>query len=145
MHATRVTRAHASATWQVPLEGADAEYVDELGCAADLGGALQHALGGMGGALVRLHLDLDTLQTLRHMLHADVLIASDSSFSLAAGVLSHGLVLSMESWKRFPDEARRGIRFPLALTADGEFECSSLLHLWRERAGLPIAKTLSEN
>ena len=38
-----------------------------------------------------MHLDVDTVSTFLHMIHADALIASDSSFSLAAAVsMGHG-------------------------------------------------------
>jgi hypothetical protein len=64
---------------------------------------------------------------------ADALVASDSSFSLLAGVLSRGLVLSMRKWKRFPESARRGLRFALTTEPDGRFDCAQALEMWTSR------------
>ena len=119
---------------KVPLDRSSATYVDELGCASSLRlQLLALAAGGVGRGPweLRLHLDTDTVSTLLHMAHADALVASDSSFSLAAAVLSSGLVLSMERWKRFTRGATAGIRFPLALASDGSFDCAEGARQWR--------------
>ena len=79
-------------------------------------------------------MDTDTMATLVHMARADALLVSDSSFSLVAAVLSQGLVLGMEGWKRFAPVARAGIRNPLKLRADGSFDCGRGLRLWRQAA-----------
>ena len=65
------------------------------------------------------------------MMRADVLIASDSSFSLSAAILSSGLILGMEKWKRFALSARDGMRFSLGLRQDGSFDCTTGLQQWR--------------
>ena len=88
--------------------------------------------GGRSGAWeVRTHSHVEALASVLHMASADALIASDSSFSLLAAVLSRGLVLSMRRWKRFPPSATRGMRFPLELEPDGRFDCTAGLRLWR--------------
>ena len=80
-----------------------------------------------------MHLDVDAVATLLHLSRAHVLVASDSSFSLLAAVLSRGLVLSMRSWKRFPESARRGLRFPLTTEPDGRFDCAEASQMWNRR------------
>ena len=97
----------------MPLDASagGAAYVDELGCAADLRTQLGALAGSGGGGAwweVAMHLDVDPVQSLLHMARAHVLIASDSSFSLIAAVLSRGLVLSRAGWRRFPHAARAG-------------------------------------
>ena len=52
-------------------------------------------------------------------------------FSLLAGVLSRGLVLAREGWKRFPPAARRGMLHPLTIADDGSFDCVEAMRLWR--------------
>ena len=130
---------------KVPLAAAraGAAYVDELGCAARLdrqlaaldGGSSGGGGGGGGGGgwEVRMHVDTDTVATFLHLARADVLIASDSSFSLAAAVLSRGIVLSMGKWRRFPPVATAGIAHPLALRADGTLsDCAAAAAAWRQ-------------
>ena len=137
---------------KLPPLPADARYVDEFGCAADLDAALRHMLNASvsnearlarpanqeaGDAAVawevRVHSRVDALASILHMASADVLVASDSSFSLLAAVLSRGLVLSMRSWKRFPESARRGLRFPLTTEPDGRFDCAEASQMWNRR------------
>ena len=136
---------------KLPPLPADARYVDEFGCAADLGASLRQMLnasviagdsiprptlraGGTSVAWdVRVHSRVDALASVLHMASADVLVASDSSFSLLAAVLSRGLVLSMRSWKRFPESARRGLRFPLTTEPDGRFDCAEASQMWSRR------------
>ena len=80
-----------------------------------------------------MHVDTDTVATFLHLARADVLIASDSSFSLAAAVLSRGIVLSMGKWRRFPPVATAGIAHPLALRADGTLsDCAAAAAAWRQ-------------
>ena len=111
---------------RVPLEGRGAPYVDELGCATSLREQLVRLVGIHPPAwphwTLQMHLEVDPVASLLHMVKADVLIASDSSFSLAAAVLSSGLVLSRAGWKRFPRGARQGMRHAIELDADGGFE-----------------------
>ena len=59
-----------------------------------------------------------------------MLVASDSSFSLAAAVLSHGLVLARRGWKRFPDGATKGMLHPMLSRDDGSFDPSGALRHW---------------
>ena len=126
---------------KLPPLPADARYVDEFGCAADLGLQLARLAGeapggghGSGGTWeVRAHSHVDALASILHMASADALVASDSSFSLLAAVLSRGLVLSMRSWKRFPESARRGLRFPLTTEPDGRFDCAEASQMWNRR------------
>ena len=136
---------------KLPPLPADARYVDEFGCAADLGASLRHMLNASVSSEahlprhtleagdtsvaweVRVHSRVDALASILHMASADVLVASDSSFSLLAAVLSRGLVLSMRSWKRFPESARRGLRFPLTTEPDGRFDCASASQMWNQR------------
>ncbi len=126
---------------QVPLEGRGAPYVDELGCAASLHEQLAQLASADGSAAglaalswpqwtLRMHLQADPVASLLHMAKADVLIASDSSFSLAAAVLSSGLVLSRAGWKRFPSGARQGMLHSLELDADGGFEPAEAMARW---------------
>ena len=127
--------------------GKAAEYVDELGCEASLRSQLaaladtttSTSTGKAAAALpewsVEMHLDVDPVASLLHMAKADVLIASDSSFSLIAAILSHGLVLSRSGWKRFGKEARAGMVNPLTLSDDGGFDCADAAALWRRRGG----------
>ena len=111
---------------RVPLEGRGAPYVDELGCATSLREQLVRLVGihppSWPHWTLQMHLEADPVASLLHMIKADVLIASDSSFSLAAAVLSSGLVLSRAGWKRFPRGARQGMRHAIELDADGGFE-----------------------
>ena len=136
---------------KLPPLPADARYVDEFGCAADLRASLRHMLNASVSSEarlprptleagdtsvpweVRVHSRVDALASILHMASADVLVASDSSFSLLAAVLSRGLVLSMRSWKRFPESARRGLRFPLTTEPDGRFDCAEASQMWSRR------------
>ena len=95
--------------------------------------ANQEAGGAAVAWEVRVHSRVDALASILHMASADVLVASDSSFSLLAAVLSRGLVLSMRSWKRFPESARRGLRFPLTTEPDGRFDCAEASQMWNRR------------
>ena len=106
--------------------------MDELGCAASLRAQLAALAGGEeeGGWEVRMHLDADPVQSVLHMASAHALIASDSSFSLLAAVLSRGIVLSREGWKRFAESASRGMLRHLRLSDDGSFDCAEAARLW---------------
>ena len=133
---------------QVPLRaGRDAEYVDELGCAASLRAALATLVGDdgsdggdAGGGSdghsgpdweLRMQLDANPVDSLRHMASATVLIASDSSFSLLAAVLSHGLVLVRQGWRRFAPGALAGVLHPVTLTENGAFNCADAMQHFR--------------
>ena len=74
------------------------------------------------------------LQTFAAMARADALIASDSSFSLAASVLSSGVVLSMRKWRRFSGVGGGGLRFPLPTEPDGSFDCADGVRQWAQAA-----------
>ena len=63
---------------------------------------------------------------------AHALIASDSSFSLLAAVLSRGMVLSRGGWKRFAEGASRGLLRHLRVSDDGSFDCAEATRLWDE-------------
>lgn len=120
----------------VPLSAArGAEYIDELGCPSSLRDQLRDLAGpegsGSGAWDVRMHLSADPVQTILHMAKAHALIASDSSFSLIAAVLSRGLVLSRGGWKRFGSGATSGMLHHLALEDDGSFDCRQATTLWR--------------
>ena len=114
----------------MPLEGRGATYVDELGCASSLRAQLDALLredareddAGWPAWELRMQVQADPVASLLHMAKARVLIASDSSFSLAAAVLSSGLVLIRDGWKRFPDGARQGMLHALSLDDDGGFD-----------------------
>jgi hypothetical protein len=121
---------------KVPLDGArGAAYVDELGCAASLRAQLASLAaangddGREGTWDLRMHLDADPVESILHMAKADALIASDSSFSLVAAVLSRGLVFSRDGWKRFSAGARSGMLRPITLTDDGAFDCAEAARL----------------
>ena len=99
------------------------------------------AEGDAGGHLrweLRMHLQADPVASLLHMAKARILIASDSSFSLVAAVLSRGLVLSRAGWKRFAPGATSGMLRPLALRDDGAFDCAAAARLWREARTEPL-------
>ena len=82
--------------------------------------------------------DFKTRENLRalpgYLARARVLIASDSSFSLAAAVLSHGLVLHRDGWKRFAPAATSGMLHAVTLDDDGGLDCAAALPHWREAA-----------
>ena len=140
----------------MPLEGRGAEYIDELGCAASLHDQLAQLLAesplreassippvasglsespiSLGGWEVRMHMDTGPIDTFLHMAKARVLIASDSSFSLAAAVLSNGLVLARDGWKRFPDGARRGMRHAITIGDNGDLDAAEGIRAWRASA-----------
>ena len=59
-----------------------------------------------------------------------MLIASDSSFSLLAAVLSRGVVLAREGWRRFPRAARDGMLHAMTIRDDGGFDCDEAAGLW---------------
>jgi hypothetical protein len=119
---------------EVPRDSSGAEYVDELGCASSLAEQLAALAGGRSDWAVRMHLDVDPVQTLLHMASASALIASDSSFSLVAGVLSRGLVISRRGWRRFPPDARAGILHSVLADDDGRFACDEALAHWAASA-----------
>ncbi|KAL1524606.1 hypothetical protein AB1Y20_019495 [Prymnesium parvum] len=120
---------------KVPVDG-QAEFVDELGCKSNLREQLRTLAGVSARWDLRLHLGLDTILSLKAMAYADALIASDSSFSLSAGVMSTGVVLSMRKWRRFPSGARGGLRFPITTEPDGSFDCVLGVRQWmRARHG----------
>ena len=77
-----------------------------------------------------MHLDVDPVQSLLHMAKAHVLVASDSSFSLVAAVLSRGLVLARAGWRRFAPAARAGMLHAVTLRDDGSFDCDEAARLW---------------
>ena len=133
---------HTEMHYQKALESIarDSAYVDELGCTSSLSDQLASLAGQAGGGdgprdwEVRMHLSLDPVATLLHMARASVLVASDSSFSLAAAVLSHGLVLHRKGWKRFPAAATAGMLHPIALDDDGALDCDEAMGHWRASA-----------
>lgn len=130
---------------KVPVHTAasgDETYVDELGCLVSLREQLALlAAGGAGGVLsllrwdLRMHLEEDPVSSLLHMARADVLVASDSSFSLAAAVLSRGLVLARLGWKRFPRGATAGMLHPLRVSDDGSIDAETAMRAWDASAG----------
>ena len=125
---------------KVPLDATKrgAEYVDELGCAADLRAQLEALLAidrtvthrEASAWEVRMHLDVDPVRSLLHMAKAQVLIASDSSFSLIAAVLSRGLVLIRDGWRRFPQGARDGMLHAMTIRDNGAFDCGQAARRW---------------
>ena len=128
---------------KVPLDASrhGAAYVDELGCAADLRAQLAtlvSAEAAAGGKTpqweLRMHLDADPVVSVLHMSRAHVLIASDSSFSLIAAVLSRGLVLARDGWRRFANEARAGMLHAMPIRDDGGFDCGRAAKLWAAAA-----------
>ena len=132
---------------KVPL-ASGAAYVDELGCSADLHAQLAALRGDSGRSTsrttrweVRMHLDVDPVQSILHMAKADVLIASDSSFSLVAAVLSNGLVLSRGGWRRFAPAAREGMVQSMTVRDDGGFECEEAMRHWASVKRGPVSQT----
>ena len=77
-----------------------------------------------------MHLDVDPVRSLLHMAKAQVLIASDSSFSLIAAVLSRGLVLIRDGWRRFPQGARDGMLHAMTIRDNGAFDCGQAARRW---------------